>query len=57
MRCGAAALFVVYRGFPGAATGAGVTFIISLYVEGILAMGRLGGILRQIRIEVAAHPP
>jgi hypothetical protein len=49
-------LFVVQRGYAGAATGAaaagaGVTFVISLYVEGILAMGQLGGILRQIRIE------
>jgi hypothetical protein len=49
-------LFVVHRGFAGAATGAaaagaGVTFVISLYVEGIIAIGQLGGILRQIRIE------
>jgi hypothetical protein len=49
-------LFVVQRGYAGAATGAaaagaGVTFVITLYVEGILAMGQLNDILRQIRID------
>jgi len=50
------ALFAVNRGFPGAATGAttagaAVTFVVGLYVEGIIAFGQLGGILKQIRVE------
>jgi hypothetical protein len=46
------ALFAVSRGFPGAATaGAAVTFVVGLYVEGIIAFGQLGGILKQIRVE------
>jgi hypothetical protein len=43
---------VAQRSVAGAAAaGAGVTFVITLYVEGILAMGQVGSILRQIRIE------